>query len=70
MAAANGALLGMIFRGGIPLAGGIVLDKIGGPLSKAGVLNVVLVFFLFSLVVETLLTLRLAKQTLPTAGAS
>ena len=57
--AANGVLLGMLFRMGIPLAVGIALDRRGGPLADAGVFGMILVYYLVTLVAETTLSLKL-----------
>ncbi len=74
-AAVNSTLLGMLFRMGLPLGGAMVLNQNGGPLAEAGVLGMVLVYYLFTLVIETLLSLRLVKhrsvkQSPPVVGAS
>jgi hypothetical protein len=57
--AANGVLLGMLFRMGIPLAFGIALDRRGGPLADAGVFGMILVYYFVTLVAETALSLKL-----------
>ena len=73
-AAVNSTLLGMLFRMGLPLGGAMVLNQSGGPLVAAGVVGMVLVYYLFTLVIETLLSLSLvkrqsAKQSPPVVGA-
>ena len=57
--AVAGVLLGMLFRMGVPLGTGIFLHRQGGPLAKAGVFGMILGFYLLTLLVETLLALRL-----------
>lgn len=51
--------LGMLFRIGLPLGVGTALDATGGPLAQAGVFGWIVVFFLLTLAVETLLSLSL-----------
>lgn len=59
--AVSGVLLGMLFRMGVPLVAGILLDRQGGPLAKAGVFGMIVGFYFVTLLVETLLALRLVK---------
>ena len=59
----HGALLGMIFRTGLPLATGVILTSQGGDLARAGVFGMILGFYLVALVVETLLSLRFVAPT-------
>ena len=59
--AVSGTLLGMLFRMGFPLAAGVMLDRSGGALAAAGVLGMILLYYLLTLVVETLLSLRLVN---------
>ena len=59
--AAHGVLLGMLFRLGIPLAVGIVLDRRGGPLAEAGVFGMILIYYFVTLVAETALSLKLIQ---------
>jgi len=61
--AAQGHLLGMFFRLGLPLGGGMLLQKTGGPLAEAGVFGLIVVFYLITLVAETLLSLRFIKHS-------
>ena len=56
-------LLGMFFRFGLPLGAGIILEKAGGPLAEAGVFGLIVVFYLITLVAETLLALRFVKHS-------
>ena len=61
--AAQGHLLGMFFRLGLPLVAGMILQKSGGPLAEAGVFGLIVVFYLITLVAETLLSLRFIKHS-------
>ncbi len=60
-------LFGMLFRMGLPLAAGLMLQRAGGPLAEAGVFGKVLIFYLVALAVETPLSLRVLR---PPAGPS
>ena len=67
----QGVLAGMFFRMGIPLVGGLILDQQVKWLADAGVFGQVLGFYLFVLVIETLLSLRfVAPSGAPAAKAS
>lgn len=55
----NGVLGGMLIRMGMPLAVAFLLYKQQGPLAEAGILYMILGYYLLSLVVETLLSVRL-----------
>ena len=66
----HGALLGMIFRMGLPLGAGVVLTSQGGDLANAGVFGMILGFYLVTLVVETLLSLRFVAPAGKMAEAS
>lgn len=52
-----GVLLGMLTRMGVPLAFGLVIHLRRGPLTEAGFLYYLLVFYLCVLAVETVLSL-------------
>jgi hypothetical protein len=56
-------LLGVLFRMGLPLGIGMLLDWSGGPLAEAGVFGMMVVYFLIGLVVETALSLRLINAS-------
>ena len=60
--ALHAALIGMFFRMGVPLAGGLWLHYRGGALAESGVFGLVLLFYFWTLIVETCLSL-------PTLGA-
>lgn len=60
--ALHGVLLGMIFRMGLPLAVGLVLQKNSPPLSEARVFLMILGLYLVALVVETLLSLQFVPR--------
>ena len=55
----GGLLLGMAFRFGIPLATGLILYRLGGPLAEAGVFGMIVVYYLLGLTIETTLSVRL-----------
>ena len=57
----NGVGLAMLFRMAIPMATGVVLTKLGGPLAEAGVFGMIVGFYLVGLLVETLLAVRLVN---------
>lgn len=57
----NGVGLAMLFRMAIPMATGVVLTKLGGPLAEAGVFGMIVGFYLVGLLVETLLAVRLVS---------
>jgi hypothetical protein len=61
--AAQGHLLGMFFRLGLPLGAGMLLQMTGGPLADAGVFGLIVVFYLVTLVAETLLSLQFIKHS-------
>ena len=61
--AVHGHLLGMFFRLGFPLVVGMMLQKAGGALAEAGVFGLIVVFYLITLVAETLLSLRFIKHS-------
>lgn len=56
----QGLLLGMLLRMALPLIAGIVLQQTGGPLAEAGVFSMIVGVYLWGLVVETILSLRMA----------
>ena len=49
----------MVFRMGLPLVVGVILDRRGGPLSEAGVFGMIVAFYFVTLIVETWLAVRL-----------
>ena len=57
-------LVGMLFRMGLPLLAGIWLTRSSPALAEAGVFGAILVFYLVTLVVETLLVLPLVQPHL------
>jgi hypothetical protein len=63
-------LFGMIFRMGLPLGIGLVLQTRGGVLSRAGVFGYIVGFYLLTLVVETFLAMTLAKPAGTRSGIS
>jgi hypothetical protein len=59
--AMNGIGLAMLFRMAIPVATGVILTNLGGPLAEAGVFEMIVGFYLVGLLVETLLAVRLVS---------
>lgn len=60
-APAAGLLGSIFFRMGLPLLVGIWLNSQGGPLAQAGVMGMILVYYLIALVVEVVLSLRVTS---------
>ncbi len=60
----------MIFRMGVPLVFGVALQQGHEQLAAAGIFGTILLYYLLSLVVETLLSLRLIPSTLQVSKAS
>ena len=58
-----GVLGSMIIRMALPLAAGVFLSSQGGQLAEAGVFGMIVIFYLFTLVVETWLSLSLIART-------
>ena len=61
-AAFNGALLGILVRMGLPLLAAIAFAQQRGELAQAGVLGMILGYYLVALVVDTLLSVRLINS--------
>ena len=61
--AASGVLLGMVFRMGVPFAVGVAFHRHGGMLAEAGVFGMILGYYFVTLVVETVLAVRLTAPT-------
>jgi len=56
-------LAGIFFRTGIPLVLGMFLHRAGGPLAEAGLFGMILVYYLLTLAVETMLAVKIVHQT-------
>jgi hypothetical protein len=54
---------GLAFNCALPFVVGLVLSRGGGALAEAGVFGQIVIFFQFTLLVETLLSLCLIKST-------
>ena len=54
-------LFGLLFRMGLPLGLGLYLSRSQPALAKAGVFGLIVVYYLFTLIAETLLSLRLTR---------
>lgn len=65
----SGVLLGMIFRLGLPMGGGVLLSRIGGSLADAGVFGLIVAYYLVGLTVETLLAVRVIGSGGTVTGA-
>lgn len=61
-------LAGFVFRMLLPLVVGLALSRQVPPLREAGVFGLIVVFYLFTLVVETWLSLRMARPANQPAG--
>jgi len=59
--AVSGTLLGTAFRTGLPFLSAFALAQMGGPIAKAGVVGMIVAYYLLTLVAETLLAVRLIK---------
>lgn len=55
----HGILGGMLVRMTLPMVVGVALMRTGGPLAKAGVFGMIVVYYLVGLAVETWLAVRL-----------
>ena len=55
-------LFGLAFNCALPFTIGLILHRNGGPLAQAGVFGLIMVFFLWALAVETVLSLCLIKS--------
>lgn len=68
--AAASLTLGMVFRMGLPLGCVLWLLSQGGPLVDAGIVGMIVVYYLVALVVETALSLRLVGNPRQVTKAS
>ena len=68
--AIHGVLGGMLARVGLPLATGIILQHLGGPLADAGVFGMIMACYLVMLLVETMLSVWLVRQPNPSTARS
>lgn len=59
----HSVLLGTFFRTGIPLVFGMLLHNAGGPLAESGLFGMILVYYLLTLAVETILAVQLVSKT-------
>ena len=66
--AVSGLLLGMLFRMGIPLGAGVVLQNSHSELLKAGVLGMTVGMYLLGLCVETLCACWILESSASAAG--
>jgi len=63
----SGVLLGMMFQSGLPMASGVLLTSLGGPVADAGVFGMIVGYFLVTLATNTVLLVLLVG---PGASAS
>ena len=66
----HGILLGIMFRTGIPFLLGSALSHFNRPLAEAGLFGMVVVYYLLTLVIETLLVIRLINPVNKVSKAS
>lgn len=64
------ALAGIGLRTGVPLAIGLILKQANGPLAEAGVIGMIMVYYLLTLLVETVLAARLLQLAANVSKAS
>ena len=69
-AAVSRMMLSMLVRMGVPLAVGTILEFQFGPLADAGVFGLIVVFYLMTLLVETMLSLRFVQHSSQSVEAS
>ena len=62
-AAVHSTLLATLFRMAPPLLVGITLQQAGGQLARAGVFGMILCYYFWTLLVETLLSVRLLSES-------
>lgn len=70
LSAVSGMLLAMLIRLGGPIVVGIAIDSRGGPLAEAGFFGLVVVSYLATLVVETLLMVRMVQSSASAGGVA
>ncbi|HVC98070.1 MAG TPA: hypothetical protein VND64_30650 [Pirellulales bacterium] len=68
--AITGILAGVLVRMTLPLGVAVLSQVVSGPLAKAGLFGWIVCFFLITLVVETLLLVRLLNSPRPLPSAS
>ena len=68
--AVQGVLLGMVFRLGLPLVGGLTLSQQSAVLRDAGFFGLVLIFYFVTLATETLLAVSMVNNHPHAAKAS
>ena len=67
--AVTGILAGVLVRMTLPLGLAVLAQMTGGPLARAGLFGWIVCFFLFTLVVETLLLVWLLNSPRPLAAS-
>ncbi len=60
--AVNGVLLGMLVRMTVPLAAALLLFLRGGPLVRAGLVEMLVAYYLIALTLDTVLSVRRVQQ--------
>ncbi|MFO0869372.1 MAG: hypothetical protein U0935_10620 [Pirellulales bacterium] len=60
--AVNGVLMGMLVRMMVPLAAGLVLFSQGGPLVRAGLVEMLVAYYLLALTLDTVLAVRMMQR--------
>jgi len=65
-----GVLGSMVFRMGLPLASGLVLQQTHEPLASVNIFGTVLLYYLITLAVETILSVRMVGVRGPVSRAA
>lgn len=68
--AIQGVMLGILFATGIPLGLGLVLSSGDSPLAKANIFEMILFFYLYTLLIKTTLSVRLVRSMASLSKAS
>lgn len=59
----HSVLAGIFLQSGIPLVFGLLMHEAGGPLAEAGIIGMILVYYLLALIAKTILAVQLVSQT-------
>lgn len=65
--AIHATLMGTLFRTGLPLSTGLLLQHQGGELAQGGVFGMILLYYFVALALETALSVRLISGSKGTA---
>jgi hypothetical protein len=61
---------GMLFQAGLPFVAGLILSQSHGALARAGVFNLIVVYYLFTLLVKTWLVLPMVQAQVAASKTS